>query len=146
MRRSAWIFVTMILGFGIPGFPQGDPATVLWFTGPAEKWEDALPVGNGRLGGMLFGGVREERLQFNEETYWTGGPYSTVVRGAYQRLPEIRRLLFEGRTIEAHLAFDTDGGQCLLSGPAWRFSRIRAALKQQGEEPPFRNSKIPTGS
>ncbi len=113
MRRNAWIFLIGLLASVVPGFPQSDPATVLWFTGPAEKWEDALPVGNGRLGGMVFGGVREERLQFNEETYWTGGPYSTVVKGVFRALPDVRKLLFEGRPIEAHLMF----GRYLLGYP-----------------------------
>ena len=53
-----------------------------------NKWDEALPVGNGRLGGMVFGGVDEERIQLNENTYWSGGPYSTVVAGASKWLPE----------------------------------------------------------
>lgn len=82
-----------------------DPANVLWYTKPAAAWEDALPVGNGRLGAMVFGGVKEERIQLNEETYWTGGPYSTVVQGGYKALPEIQKLIFEGKPIEAHKLF-----------------------------------------
>jgi len=113
MRRKAWIFLCCSLSLGAPGFPQTNPATVLWYAGPAEKWEDALPVGNGRLGAMVFGGVREDRLQFNEETYWTGGPYSTLVEGGYRMLPEIQRLLFAGKSIEAHLMF----GRYLLGYP-----------------------------
>ena len=58
-----------------------DPTSLMWYTKPAEEWEEALPVGNGRLGAMVFGGVEEERIQLNEETYWSGGPYSTVVKG-----------------------------------------------------------------
>lgn len=58
-----------------------NPATLLWYDTPAEKWEEALPVGNGRLGAMVFGKYGEERIQLNEETYWSGGPYSTVVEG-----------------------------------------------------------------
>ena len=57
-----------------------NPSTLLWYTNPAKEWEEALPVGNGRLGAMVFGGVQEERIQLNEETYWSGGPYSTVVK------------------------------------------------------------------
>ena len=76
--------------------PHESPATVLWYTHPAEKWENALPIGNGRLGAMVFGRTDEEIIQLNEDTYWSGGPYSTTVKGGYQALPEIRRLLFEG--------------------------------------------------
>jgi len=82
-----------------------DPATLLWFQEPAKQWEDALPVGNGRLGAMVYGGVEEERIQLNEDTYWSGGPYSTVVEGGYKHLPEIQKLLFEGEPLKAHKLF-----------------------------------------
>ena len=82
-----------------------DPATVVWAARPADKWENAFPVGNGRLGAMVFGRVSEERIQLNEETYWTGGPYSTVVKGGAKALPEIQRLVFEGNLKLAHILF-----------------------------------------
>ena len=82
-----------------------DPSTLLWYTNPAGEWEEALPVGNGRLGAMVFGGVEEERIQLNEETYWTGGPYTTVVKGGHKVLPEIQKLIFDGYPIEAHKLF-----------------------------------------
>jgi len=82
-----------------------DPSTLLWYTHPANEWEEALPVGNGRLGAMVFGDVEEERIQLNEDTYWSGGPYSTVVKGGYKALPEIQKLMFDGNPIEAHKLF-----------------------------------------
>lgn len=82
-----------------------DPATVLWYESPAKNWEEALPVGNGRLGAMVFGKHAEERIQLNEETYWSGGPYSTVVKGGHKALPEIQRMIFEGNPIGAHKLF-----------------------------------------
>lgn len=82
-----------------------DPAHVLWYTHPADKWENALPLGNGRLGAMVFGKTDEEQIQLNEDTYWTGGPYSTVVKGSYKALPEIQRLIFEGEYKKAHTLF-----------------------------------------
>ena len=82
-----------------------DPATLIWHTEPADIWENALPVGNGRLGAMVYGGVEEERIQLNEDTYWSGGPYSTVVEGGYKHLPEIQQLLFDGKPIKAHKLF-----------------------------------------
>ena len=87
------------------GAPPEAPATALWFNHPAEKWENALPVGNGRLGAMVFGRTDEETIQLNEDTYWSGGPYSTTVPGGYSALPEIRRLLFDGQLIQAHRLF-----------------------------------------
>lgn len=77
----------------------------VWSSHPAAKWEDALPVGNGRLGAMVFGKADEERIQFNEETTWSGGPYSTTVKGGYKALPEIQQLIFNGKPIQAHRLF-----------------------------------------
>ncbi|MBT3754480.1 MAG: glycoside hydrolase family 95 protein [Flavobacteriaceae bacterium] len=82
-----------------------NPSTLMWYSKPAEEWEKALPVGNGRLGAMVFGGIKEERIQLNEDTYWSGGPYSTVVKGGYKVLPKIQKLIFEGKPIEAHKLF-----------------------------------------
>ncbi len=82
-----------------------NPTTFMWYRQPATQWDDALPVGNGRLGGMVFGGIIEERIQLNEDTYWSGGPYSTVVKGGYKHLPEIQRLVFEGKMLKAHNLF-----------------------------------------
>jgi alpha-L-fucosidase 2 len=73
----------------------------LWYRRPAQEWVEALPVGNGRLGAMVFGGVPEERLQFNEDTLWQGKPHEYQHEGAVRFLPEIRRLLFEGKQAEA---------------------------------------------
>ncbi len=67
-----------------------DPTTMLWYTYPADKWENALPIGNGRLGAMVFGRTDVEKIQFNEETYWSGGPYSQTVAGGFEALPEIQ--------------------------------------------------------
>lgn len=90
-----------------------DPTTTLWYRHPAEKWENALPVGNGRLGAMVFGQLDEERIQFNEETYWSGGPYSQTVKDGHKMLPEIQSLIFEGKYIKAHKLF----GRYLMGYP-----------------------------
>lgn len=82
-----------------------NPSTVSWYNAPAKKWDEALPVGNGRLGAMVFGRSGEERIQLNEETYWSGGPYSTVVKGGYKVLPEIQKLVFEEKYLAAHNLF-----------------------------------------
>jgi alpha-L-fucosidase 2 len=73
----------------------------LWYTQPAEKWTEALPIGNGRLGAMVFGGVFNERLQFNEDTLWTGHPHDYANSDARQKLPAIRQLLLDGKNKEA---------------------------------------------
>jgi alpha-L-fucosidase 2 len=74
---------------------QENGALVLWFRKPAGKWTDALPIGNGRLGAMVFGGVKEERLQLNEDTLWSGAPRPWNNPEALKHLPEVRRLVLE---------------------------------------------------
>ncbi len=73
----------------------------LWYNKPAQLWTDALPIGNGRLGAMVFGGVEQERIQFNEETLWTGEPRNYNRPDAYKHLAEIRNLLNQGKQKEA---------------------------------------------
>jgi len=84
---------------------SSETTTRIWYTHPADKWENALPVGNGRLGAMVFGKTDEEQIQLNEETYWSGGPYSTTVKGGYKALPDIRKAIFDGELIRAHRLF-----------------------------------------
>jgi alpha-L-fucosidase 2 len=80
---------------------EGGPSKRLWYRQPAAVWQEALPVGNGQLGAMVFGGVDEERLQLNEKSLWSGGPYDADNPEALPALARIRALLFEGRYVEA---------------------------------------------
>jgi alpha-L-fucosidase 2 len=77
----------------------------LWYRQPVQEWNEALPVGNGRLGAMVFGKTAQERIQFNEETLWSGGPYDPSRDGGAEALPEIRRLIFAGEYAKAHDLF-----------------------------------------
>ena len=74
---------------------------ILWYDHPAAEWTQALPLGNGRLGAMIFGDPFQERIALNEDTLWTGFPRDTCVPGASQRLEEVRRLLDQGKNLEA---------------------------------------------
>ncbi|MEV0307866.1 glycoside hydrolase family 95 protein [Nonomuraea fuscirosea] len=77
-------------------------STVLRYDRPAERWFDALPIGNGRLGGMVYGGVGAESIRLSESTAWSGAPSATDVSPtALGALPDVRRLLFDGRPAEA---------------------------------------------
>jgi alpha-L-fucosidase 2 len=78
----------------------------LWYPQPASEWLRALPIGNGRLGAMVFGGTASERLQLNEDTVWGGGPYSPANVGGVDQLAEIRRRVFAG---------DWSGAQTLIN-------------------------------
>jgi alpha-L-fucosidase 2 len=84
------------------GQSQSPTSTLsLWYRAPATEWVRALPVGNGRLGAMVFGGVDNERLQLNEDTLWAGGPYNPVNPEARAALPEVRQLLASAQYREA---------------------------------------------
>jgi alpha-L-fucosidase 2 len=85
--------------------PDGEPPLVLWYRNPASEWIQALALGNGRLGAMVFGETAAERIGLNEDTLWSGGPYDPAVQVDPTVLREIRRLMFEGRNQEAqHMA------------------------------------------
>jgi alpha-L-fucosidase 2 len=79
-----------------PGGPY-----VLWYQKPAVVWEEALPLGNGQLGAMIFGGIADERIQLNESTLWDGYPLDPNDPSSLENLPEVRKLLFEGKNNEA---------------------------------------------
>ncbi len=81
--------------------PLGAEELTLWYSQPAEEWTEALPVGNGRLGAMVFGGTVEERLQLNEETVWAGPPVPQAKEGFREAVEKARALWFEGRYAEA---------------------------------------------
>ncbi len=86
--------------------PHDPHANVLWYRAPAASWNEALPIGNGRLGAMVFGGVGEERLQLNEDTVWAGEKRDRVNPDGAKAVPEVRRLLFAGRVAEAEALAD----------------------------------------
>lgn len=81
--------------------PAAPHPLTLWYRQPAAKWTEALPIGNGRLGAMVFGGVAQEKLQLNESTLWAGQPYDPVNPEAKANLPRVRELIFAGRIEEA---------------------------------------------
>ena len=67
----------------------------LWYTQPASNWNEALPIGNGRLAAIVFGKHTTEQIQLNEETIWTGSPHNNINSNMQQVVPELRNLLFE---------------------------------------------------
>jgi alpha-L-fucosidase 2 len=105
MKRQGFLPAALLLLGAAQDLSKRD--WVLWYEKPAAQkgktsaWVEALPVGNGRLGAMVFGGVPEERLQLNEHTCWTGRPHAYHHEGASKVLPELRRLLAEGKQKEA---------------------------------------------
>ena len=97
--------------------PEPSPNTI-WYQQPAGKWEEALAIGNGRLGAMIFGGIEKERLQLNEITIWSGRLELEADRPeAYKGLPGIRQLIKDGKYQEANKAMN-EQRTCLKEGRA----------------------------
>ena len=105
MKRQTLIALSLIiyhLSFG----PARAQQYRLWYDQPAMTWTQALPIGNGVMGGMVFGTPAVEHIQLNEETIWAGQPNQVVNPNAKAALPEVRRLIFEGKYKEAQLLAD----------------------------------------
>lgn len=80
----------------------------LWYSQPARNWTDALPIGNSRMGAMVYGGTAREELQLNEETFWAGGPYDNDNKNARYVLPVVRQLIFENKNWDAQNLVDAN--------------------------------------
>src|SRR5215203_3793721 len=88
-------FVVLVVGALAPADAQVPAKPLsLWYDAPATQWVEALPVGNGRMGAMVFGGPAHDRIQFNESTIWTGAPHDYARPGAHRFLVPIRSLLY----------------------------------------------------
>ncbi|KAK5938858.1 hypothetical protein PMZ80_009050 [Knufia obscura] len=85
----------------LAAFATAQHETLLWYNRPAEAWTDALPIGNGKLGGMVFGIPDAERIQLNEESVWSGGPMSRIDQDAAKTVKVVQQLLLEGRPSDA---------------------------------------------
>jgi alpha-L-fucosidase 2 len=103
MRFDAAAIAAILMLFGIPAFGESMSETrnVLWWTSPAPRWDQANPLGSGRLGAMVFGNVANERIALNEQTLWSGGPRNPDRPEALEHLSQVRGLLFEGKLKEA---------------------------------------------
>jgi alpha-L-fucosidase 2 len=100
MLKTARYTILLLLCFFV-SLPSALAESVLWYQQPAADWNEALPIGNGRLGAMVFGGVAEEHLQLNEDTVWGGAKRNRLNPRGAEALPEVRRLLIAGKAGEA---------------------------------------------
>ena len=94
------VSIIHLYSFGAPSSSE-KAKWELWYNKPAAEWMDALPIGNGSFGAMVYGTVQKEQVQFNHDTLWAGSPGSYSHKGAAEYLPQIRKLLFEGKQEEA---------------------------------------------
>lgn len=96
------------------GEGAGADADLLWYDSPADEWVQALPIGSGRLGAMVFGGIANERIQLNEDTFFAGSPYDSSNPKAREALPRVRELVWAGKYKEAQELAD----ETLVGRPA----------------------------
>ncbi|MBT8044517.1 MAG: glycoside hydrolase family 95 protein, partial [Verrucomicrobiae bacterium] len=134
--------------------PTINPETTLWYDEPAISWQhDALPIGNGRIGAMIFGGIGNERIALNEDTVWSGEKTEWNRKDASKNLPEIRRLLNEGKNEAAeklvNQSFTCTGGGS-RGGPRgpWgcfqELGNLRLKWNFDAESLPLENWKLKT--
>jgi alpha-L-fucosidase 2 len=133
MRAAILIIAVAVTASAPPYAAQTAPASdlpsvalakeghTIWLRSAAPQWDHAFPVGNGRIGAMVFGTVNRERIQLNEETLWMGGPRDTDNPEARAALPEVRRLLFAGRPREAYALAERK-----LMGKPWRLESYQS--------------------
>ena len=93
--------ILLCLVSGLNSFSQSNTLLKLWYNQPAKQWVEALPIGNGRLGAMVFGHPSNEKIQLNENTIWAGQPHRNDNPNAKDALPKIRQLIFDGKYLEA---------------------------------------------
>lgn len=103
-----YFYASLFLVALLPAVKAQNTTLKTWYTKPAAQWEETLPLGNGRLGMMPDGGVSHENIVLNDITLWSGAPQDANNYEAYKKLPEIRKLLLEGKNADAQAIIDKD--------------------------------------
>jgi alpha-L-fucosidase 2 len=136
-RAKAALIVMAALTFPVLA-KTNQPPFKLTYDKPASKWTEALPLGNGRIGAMVFGGTEDERLQINESTLWGGGPHDYTNPEAYSHLDEIRQLIFTGKIEEAEKLSENLMGKPKLLMPYQPFCDVRLHFPGHGQAAEYR--------
>ncbi|MFZ0935041.1 MAG: glycoside hydrolase family 95 protein [Bryobacteraceae bacterium] len=133
-RRFRLTEALLLLAVASPNAPlrASEADFRLLYDKPAAKWTEALPLGNGRIGAMVFGGTEDERLQINEGTLWGGAPHDYANPKAYTHLEEIRRLIFAGKVGEAEELSEALMGDPKLLMPYQPFCDLRLHFPDHG--------------
>lgn len=109
MRKLYFLALTFFLAVAnADAQQQYDKTLKLWYNAPSRNWNEALPIGNGRLGAMVFGNSNQEKIQLNEETVWSGGPNINITSESGAAIPKLRQLIFEEKFLEAQTLADVD--------------------------------------
>jgi alpha-L-fucosidase 2 len=139
MHLGVKIALTLVAGSALSAAAAASESDLnLTYDKPATKWTEALPLGNGRIGAMVFGGTEDERLQINESTLWGGGPHDYTNPEAYTDLEEIRRLIFADKVDEAEKLSETLMGRPKLLMPYQPFCDVRLRFPGHGQATEYR--------
>lgn len=121
MKRQLFVFILLLVTTACENNyiteKEINPSLTLWYRQSAQNWNEALPIGNGSLGAMVYGGIEKETIQFNEETLWSGQPHNYDHEGAHKVLDELRQLLWDGKQNEAQKL----GNERFMSQPFGQF-------------------------
>lgn len=114
MKRK-YLFLLLLFSIckTLSSFAQNSCDNRLWYDTPASIWLEALPIGNSKMGGMIYGGTTTEQIQLNEETFWSGGPHNNNSTKSLGRLQEVRNLIFNGKEKDAENIINSD----FIKGP-----------------------------
>ena len=123
-RFPRWLCLAVLLLSALSLVARGE-RLCLWYRQSDTQWTEALPIGNGRLGAMIFGAAAQERLQLNEDTLYAGGPYGNAHADALAALPEVRRFILAG---------DYAAAQALAGVLRWTSHGKRAGLPSRQSE------------
>ena len=96
MKKIAFLAVTLLAVACNPQPKQAGDQERLWYDAPAARWLEALPIGNGQMAAMVFGGITDETIQLNESTFWSGSPHNNNSETSLQYLDQARQLIFAG--------------------------------------------------
>lgn len=114
--KSKLLLILIINFCCFAALAQVQQPLALWYDKPANNWNEALPIGNGFLAGMVFGTVEKESIQLNEETIWAGEPGNNIIPNVYEFIQKMRQLLFEGKYLEAQQLSDLTFPRAAPSG------------------------------
>ncbi|HUH54615.1 MAG TPA: glycoside hydrolase family 95 protein, partial [Rhodanobacter sp.] len=136
-RRMTWIFFTAFAALFMTSQARAGTSTLV-YDKPASQWNEALPLGNGLMGAMVFGGVPDERVQLNLGTLWGGAPDDYIAPGAAAQLKQIQKLIFSGKVAQAETLSAGFMGDPKLLMPFQPLGDLRLHVENKGEVSDYR--------
>ena len=133
MKKLFFLFALAIamMACAQPAQVAGDQER-LWYDAPAGRWLEALPLGNGQMAAMVFGGIADETIQLNESTFWSGSPHDNNSKTSLEHLDEVRQLIYAGREEEAEALINKE----FIPGPHGQRFLTLGSLRMHFENMP----------